>query len=108
MGSIGIGFAGGLGVLVLALGFGIKPGVVFFSGELEKLGVDYIELLSISIPSTFIACMLGAIVTNFLGKDLKDDPVYHERVAKGLVSQTQGQLEARKMRPGAKLSVLIL
>ena len=26
LGSIGIGFAGGLGVLVLALGFGLKPG----------------------------------------------------------------------------------
>jgi anaerobic C4-dicarboxylate transporter DcuA len=28
LGSIGIGFAGGFGVLVLALGFGIKPGSI--------------------------------------------------------------------------------
>jgi anaerobic C4-dicarboxylate transporter DcuA len=28
LGSIGIGFAGGFGVLVLALGFGLKPGSI--------------------------------------------------------------------------------
>ena len=28
LGSIGIGFAGGLGVLVLTLGFGMKPGTI--------------------------------------------------------------------------------
>ena len=28
MGSIGIGFAGGFGVLVLSLGFGLKPGSI--------------------------------------------------------------------------------
>ncbi len=30
LGGIGIGFAGGLGVLVLTLGFQIKPGVIPF------------------------------------------------------------------------------
>ena len=28
LGSIGIGFAGGFGVLVLAVGFGVKPGAI--------------------------------------------------------------------------------
>jgi anaerobic C4-dicarboxylate transporter DcuA len=59
--------------------------VIFFASELEKLGSATSQLLMISIPSTFTACMLAAVVTNFLGKELKDDPVYQERLAKGLV-----------------------
>ncbi len=85
----------------------ISAAVVFFSSELEKAGVGYLQLLIIAIPSTFIACMLAAIVTNFLGKDLKDDPVYQERLSKGLIKQTSGQDEKKEILPGAKTSVLI-
>jgi anaerobic C4-dicarboxylate transporter DcuA len=84
----------------------ISAAVVFFSGELEKLGVSYVQLLAISIPSSFLACMLAAIVTNFLGKDLKEDPVYQERLAKGLV-KTTADSQKKEILPGAKTSVLI-
>lgn len=53
----------------------ISAAVVFFASILEPLGVDYVKLLFIAVPSTFIACMLGAVVANFLGTELKDDPV---------------------------------
>lgn len=84
----------------------ISAAVVFFSGELEKIGVDYVQLLMISIPSSFIAVMLGAVVSNFLGKELKDDPVYQDRLAKGLVKL--GRQETKKEIPAsAKRAVLI-
>ncbi len=84
----------------------ISAAVIFFASELETLGVSYIQLLMISIPSSFIAVMLGAVVANFLGKDLADDPVYQERLAKGLVKGSSGhqQLEIPKT---AGRSVLI-
>jgi len=85
----------------------ISAAVIFFASELEKLGVSYLQLLMISIPSSFTACMLGAIVTNFLGKDLKDDPIYQERLAKGLVKESSGEQEKKEILPGAKTSVLI-
>ena len=85
----------------------ISAAVVFFASALEPIGVDYVKLLLIAIPSTFIACMLGAIVTNFIGKELKDDPVYQERLAKGLVRQPSQSEEYKNPSPGAKLSVLI-
>jgi anaerobic C4-dicarboxylate transporter DcuA len=85
----------------------ISAAVVFFASALEPIGVDYVKLLLIAIPSTFIACMLGAIVTNFIGKELKDDPVYQERLAKGLVRQPTQSEEYKALPPGAKLSVLI-
>jgi anaerobic C4-dicarboxylate transporter DcuA len=61
----------------------ISAAVVFFAGILEPLGVSYLTLLAICIPVTLIAVMLTAIVCNFLGAELKDDPVYQERLARG-------------------------
>ena len=84
----------------------ISAAVVFFSGALEKLGVDYLQLLMVAIPSTFIAVMLGAFVTNFLGKELKDDPIYQERLAKGQVSESKID-DTKVLPPEAKRSVLI-
>lgn len=85
----------------------ISAAVVFFSKELEKYGVDYVKLLLITIPSSFLAVMLGAIVANFLGKDLKDDPVFQERLAKGQVNMKASSAEQKVLPPEAKRSVLI-
>ncbi len=84
----------------------ISAAVIFFASELEKIGVSYLQLLMICIPTTFTACMLGAVVTNFLGKELKDDPVYQERLAQGLVKKS-AETHEREIKPGAKTSVLI-
>lgn len=83
----------------------ISAAVVFLSGALEKQGVGYLELLAVCIPSSFLACMCAAFVANMLGKELKDDEVYQERMAKGLVKMRgTAKLEVKK---GAKLSVFI-
>jgi anaerobic C4-dicarboxylate transporter DcuA len=62
---------------------------------LDKDGsVGLREILMICIPSTFIGCMLGALSVYWRGKDLKDDPEYQERLAKGLVEAPK---EPRKL-----------
>lgn len=54
---------------------------------LDKHGdVGLAQILLICIPSTFIGCMLGALSVFRMGPELADDPVYQERLAKGLVS----------------------
>ncbi|WP_345830090.1 anaerobic C4-dicarboxylate transporter [Erwinia sp. HDF1-3R] len=83
----------------------ISAAVVFLAGILEPVGISYLGLLSVAVPSTMIAIFLAALVTNFLGKELKDDPVYQERLAKGEVSQRGASVLEEK--PGAKLSVLL-
>ncbi|SQH77068.1 C4-dicarboxylate antiporter [Shewanella benthica] len=80
----------------------ISAAVVFFSGLLEPLGVGYLTLLAICIPSTFTACMVGAFVANFLGCELKDDKIYQERLAKGLI-KIKGPTQ-REILPTAKLA----
>ncbi|PKG73303.1 C4-dicarboxylate ABC transporter [Shewanella sp. GutCb] len=83
----------------------ISAAVVFFSGILEPLGVGYLTLLAICIPTTFMACMAGAFVSNFLGCELKDDPVYQARLQKGLV-KLKGQTQ-RDILPTAKPATYI-
>ena len=83
----------------------ISAAVVFLSGALEKYNVGYLELLAVCIPSSFLACMVAAFISNFLGKDLKDDPIYQERLAKGLIKM-RGATKL-EVKPGAKLSVAI-
>lgn len=83
----------------------ISAAVVFFSGILEPLGVDYLVLLAVCIPSTFLACMVGAVVANLMGKELADDPIYQDRLAKGLVKK-RGATQI-KIKAGAKRSVII-
>ncbi len=85
----------------------ISAAVVFFSKELEKYGVDYVKLLMVAIPSTFIACMLGAVVANFMGKELKDDPIFQERLAKGQVNMKASSDGEKEITSEAKRSVLI-
>ena len=178
LGGIGIGFAGGLGVLVLTLIFQIKPGAIPFD-VIEIImaviaaiaamqvagGMDYlvslaermlrrhpkyitflaplvtwfmtvlagtghtafstlpvitevakeqgirpsrplsIAVVAICIPVTLLAVMLTAIVCNFLGCELKDDPVYQERLAKGEVRLRGSQVF--ELQPHAKRSVLL-
>ena len=86
----------------------ISAAVVFLAGVLEPVGVGYVELLIICIPTTLTAVMLTAFVANFLGKDLKDDPVYQDRLAKGLVTMPAAkEKQQTELPPGAKTSVLI-
>lgn len=83
----------------------ISAAVVFMAAEMEKLNVSYLTLLGIWLTTTFVAVMITAFITNFLGKELKDDPIYQDRLAKGLITiRPASQLE---IKPGAKLSVLI-
>lgn len=88
----------------------ISAAVVFFSSILEPEGVGYLELLAIAIPSTFIACMLTAFVMTMIDKAnprsaLEFDPVYQDRLARGLVT-LRGE-QKLDIKPGAKRSVLI-
>lgn len=72
---------------------------------LEPMGVGYLTLLAIAIPSTLLATIITSFLANRLGKPLAEDPVYLERMEKGVV-KFRGKVEYRE-KPGAKASVLI-
>ena len=88
----------------------ISAAVVFFSSVLEKEGADYLQLLAVAIPSTFIACMATAAIMMALDKvrgttELSTHPEYQRRLAAGAVT-VKGRQD-RQIAPRARLSVLI-
>ena len=85
----------------------ISAAVVFLRGHPEPMGVSYLTLLAICIPVTLIAVMITAVLCNFLGAELKDDPVYQERLAKGEVSLRGSRLRAEAACANAPLLFLI-
>ncbi|PLV59598.1 anaerobic C4-dicarboxylate transporter [Erwinia sp. B116] len=83
----------------------ISAAVVFMAALLEPKGISYLALLAVAIPSTMVAIFLAALVTSFLGGELKDDPVYQARLAKGEITlRGASKFEAK---PGAKRAVLL-
>ncbi len=88
----------------------VSAAVVIFSTLLEDKGVDYLELLAVAIPSTFLACMATAAIMMAFDKargdhSLSSHPEYQRRLAAGAVAVPERH--TRTMLAGAKLSVLI-
>ena len=48
-------------------------------------GVELKDVMMICIPASLIAILVAAFVQNRIGKELEDDEVYKERVAKGII-----------------------
>lgn len=48
-------------------------------------GVELKDVMMICIPASLIAILVAAFVQNHIGKELVDDEVYKERVAKGII-----------------------
>lgn len=61
----------------------ISAATVAMLGLFMVKGVSLPLLLSITIPSTFIGVLLGALSVAWRGKKLEDDPEYQKRVASG-------------------------
>ena len=85
----------------------ISAAFVAMTGVCEKLGVSYPKLLFICISTTFIAMVITSIIVNkFYDLDLSKDPIYQDRLAKGLVSEIKAE-EYGELKPYAKRSVAI-
>ena len=85
----------------------VSAAVIYMSGVLEPFGWSYPALLGIWLVTTFVACMLTSFVMTLVSNmDLDSDPVYKERLAKGLVKAPEASA-AKELKPYAKRSVLI-
>ena len=85
----------------------ISAAFVAMSGLCEKLGVSYPVLLFICISTTFVAMIITAFIINkFYDLDLSKDPIYQDRLAKGLVAEVK-DVEYHEPKPYAQRSVAI-
>lgn len=63
----------------------ISAATVALVGLLADKGITLKHVLLISLPATLLGVLAGAFAVAFRGKDLKDDPEYQDRLAKGTV-----------------------
>jgi anaerobic C4-dicarboxylate transporter-like protein len=64
-------------------------------GLLLTKGISLPQMLAVTIPSTFIAVLLGALSVAWRGKNLSDDPEYQRRLANGEVKAADAPTEQR-------------
>jgi anaerobic C4-dicarboxylate transporter DcuA len=62
------------------------------------------QILMICVPATLIGVLVAAVVSMFLGKDLKDDLAYQERLASGAIPPPKAAADRPPLKAGAKLS----
>jgi anaerobic C4-dicarboxylate transporter DcuA len=84
----------------------ISAATVALLALLTDFDVTLLDILMISIPSTFIACMIAAFVSSKMGKELSDDPEYLKRLEEGLAPIKKDKKEY-KANKGSKLSVML-
>ena len=58
----------------------------------------------ICVPATLTGVVAAAIVSMFIGKDLKDDPEYQARLKAGQIPAPKAADDAPPLKPSAKLS----
>jgi anaerobic C4-dicarboxylate transporter DcuA len=78
---------------------------LFAEKGLAQWGLPHI--LMICIPATLIGVVVAAIVSMFVGKDLKDDPEYQARLQSGAIPPPQAVGARPPLKPAATVSAFI-
>jgi hypothetical protein len=68
---------------------------------------DLPEILMICVPATVIGVVVAAIISMFVGKDLKDDPEYQARLAAGAIPPPKAAADRPPLKPGATRSAIL-
>ncbi|WP_100330336.1 anaerobic C4-dicarboxylate transporter family protein [Bacillus xiapuensis] len=84
----------------------ISAATVALVALLADFQVSLMDILIVSIPSTFAACMLGAFVSSKMGPELEEDPIYLERLKQGLAPMKQEQ-KSGHITKESKLAVFL-
>lgn len=86
----------------------ISAATVALLSMLAGYNISLLNILMISIPSTLIGVLLGALVSMRMGKELHEDPEYLKRLGAGMFSQDKvSDKKIYSLKSKAGLSVLI-
>lgn len=65
------------------------------------------QILMVCVPATLTGVVVAAIISMFVGPDLKDDPEYQARLAAGQIPAPKTAAERPPLKPAAKLSAIV-
>jgi anaerobic C4-dicarboxylate transporter DcuA len=88
----------------------ISAATVAMIGLLTAANVSLPRLLSITVPSTFVAVLIGALSVAWRGKKLSEDPEYQRRLASGAVKPPEPSpaLQAKQLLNARGSTLLFL
>lgn len=73
----------------------------------EKMGVPFGNVLLVIVATSLFGMVVCSIISSLQGVDLEKDPIFQERMAKGLVTMTSVAEKSKPATRQAKISVLI-
>ena len=85
----------------------ISAATVALLGMLAGFDITLFDILKISIPTTLVGVLAGALLSKRVGKELIDDPEYQRRVKEGLIKENNLQFNKIKSMAKARLSVIL-
>jgi anaerobic C4-dicarboxylate transporter DcuA len=65
------------------------------------------QILMICVPATLVGVLAAAIVSMFIGKDLKDDPEYQARLKAGSIPAPAIEADRAPLKPSSKPSAFV-
>jgi anaerobic C4-dicarboxylate transporter DcuA len=65
------------------------------------------QILMVCVPATLTGVVAAAIVSMFIGKDLKDDPEYQARLKAGLIPVAKAAADRPPLKPAAAASAYL-
>jgi len=65
------------------------------------------QILMVCVPATLTGVVAAAVISMFVGKDLKDDPEYQARLKSGQIPAPKAAAERPPLKPAAKASAFI-
>jgi len=70
-------------------------------------GIDMKDVLMVTIPASIVAILVAALVQNFIGKPLEEDPEYQRRLREGLLEDVTDNSDGEQtVNPNARWAVL--
>lgn len=85
----------------------ISAATVALLGLLGGFDISLPDILMITIPSTLVGVLLGALYSLRIGKELSDDPEYQRRLKEGLLGNDHYELKDIANKRRALWSVII-
>lgn len=80
-------------------------------GLLAPQGLGLLQILAITVPATLTGVLVAAVVQTWVGKELKDDPEYQQRLKSGETELPRGTsprgARIEELPPAARRSALV-
>lgn len=85
----------------------ISAATVALLGLLAGFDITLFDILKITIPSTLVGVLVGALCSMKVGKELTDDPEYQKRLSAGLLHIKPVEVKDVSSKRHARISVLV-